>query len=343
MIFNVRFACLALVVSAALTTGCSTSSSNGPGTTTPSPTVTTHISAAAGGTVADAAGTATLTIPGGALAGDLDITLATTAAESGTATSVVYNFGPEGTKFSTPATLVLKLPSSSAVPSGMTPSLATYDGTKWAPITGSTFANGAVSGPVAHFSKFTIVFINGQVVLQSSCGDVVANFVKCGGDVTGTWGFTDYCIENTTIGADPTDGGCPGFLYASTITPSGTFTFNTGGTYSSSTLALSQDVTETIPTTCLGGEVCVSDGGILKGGTCATTGANCVCTLSQSGSSAAKTGSYSVDSTGDTITIDTGSTPAEYCIKGNTLTIAGRDTSDGGTGQIAQAFVLTKQ
>ncbi len=343
MKFNRHFVGLALVVGS-IAAGIACSSSSGGGTPT-SPTtgsVTQHISAAAGGTVSDAAGTATLSIPAGALAADLDITLATTAAETGTVSSV-YNFGPEGTKFATPATLVLAMPSGTTVPSGKTASLATYDGTKWAAIAGSTFASGKVSGPVAHFSKFTIIFVDGQVIAQNSCSDVVTNFHPCGGSVLGTWSFTDWCAANSVVGQDPTDGGCPGYGLTEDVTPSGTITFNGDGSYSNTAITLSASIVETIPTSCLdvaGAKTCDATSLHFNedGGTCATTGANCVCSATGSGDpQAAKTGTYTTGV--NTLTTDNGS-PTDYCITGTTLVAADKNP-DGGAPTFA--YVLTKQ
>jgi hypothetical protein len=330
-----RFVGVGLVVGVvAIGVACSSSKTDG-GATTPA-TVTQHISAASGGTVADTAGTATLSVPGGALGADLDITLATTAAESGTATSV-YNFGPEGTKFATPATLVLKLPTSSPVPSGMTATLATYDGTKWAPIEGSTFANGQVTGPVAHFSKFTIVFVNGEAVVTNSCSDKVTSFHACGGAISGAYTFTDWCFPSSSLGGDPTDGGCPGFSVVADATPSGSITFNGDGTYSNTAITVTGNVTWTIPSSCLGAvKTCDPTSLNIKNGACNVTGANCVCTSainSQSGNASSSTWSTS----GTTITID--GKPYDYCVSGSTVEVLVPD----GKGGTQVLYVLTKQ
>src|SRR6185312_3576726 len=115
-----RFVGVAALVAASMFAACSSSKSTGGNPPAGAgQSVTQHITAAQGGVVADPQGTSKLTIPPGALSADLDITLNTTAAENGTV-SVVYNFGPEGTKFATPASLVINVPSDASVPSGMT-------------------------------------------------------------------------------------------------------------------------------------------------------------------------------------------------------------------------------
>ena len=70
--------------------------------TTPTNTTSVAITAAAGGTVA--LGSATLTIPAGALAADTTITVASEAPAAGlpdasTLAGLTYDFGPDGTTF----------------------------------------------------------------------------------------------------------------------------------------------------------------------------------------------------------------------------------------------------
>ena len=194
----------------------------------------------------DPGGTATLSIPGGSLKADTDITLATSPRRA--TPRRASRLGSDGTQFSPAASLVIKVPSTVTVPTGMTPTLATYDGTKWAAIEGSTFANGQVTGPVAHFSKFTVIFVNGQVVVTNSCSDIVTQFVACGGDVTGTWNLTDFCEPSSVAGTYSTDGGCPGFALTADITPSGSITFAAAGTYTQTEIDLAVTETETVPT-----------------------------------------------------------------------------------------------
>jgi hypothetical protein len=335
------------VAAAAGSFACSTSNpiaatNKDAGISPPAGPVTQHITAAAGGTVADATGAATLTIPAGSLSADLDITLAETAPQTGTVSNV-YDFGPSGTQFSKPATLVLQMPSGVTIPTGQTPTLATYDGTKWAAITGSSFASGAVSGPVAHFSMYSIILVNGQATVTDSCSSTVTGFTACGGSLVGTWNLTDFCVANGALGGDPTDGGCPGASMTGSITPSGSITFNSDGSYSQSVLNLTLTQTLTIPTSCVpSGKTCdptslninTGDGGTAS---CAVTGANCVCTgTAPQNPSAAKSGTYTTSGTSLT-TDDGGATP--YCVQGTTLTVQ----DPGKSGSPASVIVATKQ
>src|SRR5438105_6493613 len=97
---------LSIGAAAPLVIACSSKSSgSGGGGTTE--TTTTPITAAAGGTVSDKTGNALLSIPGGALSGDTDITLAVSAATSDTV-APIYDFGPDGTQFSKPAALSIR-------------------------------------------------------------------------------------------------------------------------------------------------------------------------------------------------------------------------------------------
>ena len=158
-----------------------------PGSTgTTGDTVTVHVTAAAGGVVEDKSGKAKLSIPPGALAQDTDITLALTA-KTGNAVTDVADFGPDGLQFLKPVQLELKGDATLA-PEGKSLAVAMETAGTFNALPGSTFANGVAKADVAHFTKFSIVVVDGKatLVVPTSCQDARAKFVACGGDPSST-------------------------------------------------------------------------------------------------------------------------------------------------------------
>lgn len=120
-------------------------------------TVSKSIAADAGGSVSDADGVAELTIPASSLAADTVITLTVVTAAGG-AESDIFDFGPDGTTFATPATLAITF--AGTVPEGKTPVVAVLEDATWTPLANPAFASGVVSGSVDHFSEFAVVFVD---------------------------------------------------------------------------------------------------------------------------------------------------------------------------------------
>jgi hypothetical protein len=341
-----------LLGSAGLTAlvACSSDSSSGSsgssGTT--SGTVTVHVTAAAGGTVSDPAGKATLTIPPGAVATDTDITLNVGAAANGSAGSVL-DFGPDGLKFLKPATLTVKT-DGVTVPTGKSVSVAIFDGAAWKPLDGSKFANGTATADVLHFTKYSIVFIDGQVVLQppANCAETASTFTACGGDPSGTWKFADFCIDAKSLGADPFKGNCPQFAASVDYKSDGVVTITgnaSAGTLSTGPSTANTTITYTFPLSCTNA---VTDGGLAtcaeaskSGTTCTDTGSgNCSCVETSSKMSTGDTHGYTAS--GNILTnLDSNGQPSdsgEYCVKGGLLYY--KEIKDGGQGVL---YVLQKQ
>ena len=188
----------------------SSSSSGGSSGGQTGDTVTVRVSAATGGSVSDKDGKAKLDIPAGALAQDTDITLKLTE-KSGAAVIEVADFGPDGLQFLKPATLEFKADATLA-PAGKSLAVAIEEGGTFKAVAGSTYANGVAKAPVEHFTKFTVIVVDGVATLvdPASCQDARAKFVPCGGDPKGTWSFADFCPDPAAFaGSDPTGGKCP--------------------------------------------------------------------------------------------------------------------------------------
>lgn len=117
-------------------------------------TFTQKVTRSAGGTLRTASQGATLTVPPSALAADRDLTVSVTAATADTA-SAIYNFGPDGTFFRSPA--VLRIQGPSTVPAGFRPVLAFQSGGRWNPILGSRVDGQFVTAEVRHFTPYAVV------------------------------------------------------------------------------------------------------------------------------------------------------------------------------------------
>jgi hypothetical protein len=146
------------------------------------------ITTAAGGKLM--IGGATLTIPAGALAADKTLTVtvrAPGAGDPGSANIVgnIYELGPNGTTFVVP--VALTLPLATTVPSDKKAVVAYLDAAsgQWFPVA-TTVGAGAVTGRIAHFSEYAVLQIPKDEQCPFSGG--------CGGNVEGTWQFTQSCV-----------------------------------------------------------------------------------------------------------------------------------------------------
>jgi hypothetical protein len=194
------------------------SSSSGSSTTsTPAAATGKRITAAAGGTVSDPSGTATLTIPPGALDKDTDITLSVLAASGGVLGSV-YDFGPNGTTFKTAAKLDIKADAALA-PAGKTLAIGIGSGATFVALDGSTSAAGVVSAPVPHFTSFGVIAVGGSTATDAgtdapvsggNCafkGTFTMQKYLCGTtDVTAQW--KTVVPTETLVVTDKAGGGC---------------------------------------------------------------------------------------------------------------------------------------
>jgi ZU5 domain len=146
---KVRFVSAVLVVGVALIACSSSSSTSSPGGTGPGQTTpTTQTIGSAGGTVS-AAGVV-LTIPAGALSSDTPISITANAAAipaGYTGLSPLFAFGPDGTKFASPATIAFTTSSP-----GTNPTVYWSNDTGGYDALATTLIANGVSAQVQHFS-----------------------------------------------------------------------------------------------------------------------------------------------------------------------------------------------
>jgi hypothetical protein len=293
------------------------------------------ISAAEGGEISDAKGEVTLKIPAGALAKDTEISLVVRGPEAGSQSSV-YDFGPEGTKFSKPATIAIKL--ASAPPQDKKAVVAVYDGSQWKPLTGGGSDGTSVTGNVEHFSKFAIIFVDGKVV-ASACEDVVKNFTACGGNPQGMWKFRDLCAALPIgSGQNPFTQLCPDAKFEAEVKIDGVMTISATDISHNGLKTTSTSIVR-MPPSCYGAiqaSTCADVGTRLQAGTCAEESGVCVCRKSQTSDTPAETKPYTIDGN----TIKSGSSTQEFCVKGSTLELSNINSQ---TNMRESVIVLEKQ
>ena len=115
---------------------------------------------AAGGTARSADGNAAITVPAGALGAGVAITIDEDPAPPGDAIGKGYDFGPDGTTFSTAATITIGY-DPDTLPGGdeSNLTLGRYNGSDWMPVAGATLdaVQNRVSGPVTGFSVYAVI------------------------------------------------------------------------------------------------------------------------------------------------------------------------------------------
>ena len=114
---------------------------------------------AAGGSVSEPGGRATLTVPANALSSAVTITITTAAATPAGAIGTAYEIGPSGTVFATPASLRLRY-DNSAIPAGTSLAqlrVATVRNGEWVPLPTTAGAGSELVGEVPHLSVFGVI------------------------------------------------------------------------------------------------------------------------------------------------------------------------------------------
>lgn len=285
------------------------------------------ITAAKGGKVV--LGKASLSIPAGSLASDATITVETSAPSSDLPDSdkvkgMVYDFGPDGTKFSEPAKLTLPSAGEPAADEEAVIAWLDTDKMAWQDLATTVNADGSLTAEVTHFTNFAVIF-NG--LASSDC-----DFSACGGDIVGTWAVTGVCAEIAEAVIDV----CPNAVATLDITLTGTATFNADGTRSTDftsentiTYTLDAQCLNTItmnmpPATCdaLSKEADPASG---DGPTTCTGDPTvaCTCVATNPETTEMKTGTYSID--GSTLVskddTDNSMTVAQFCVKGTELRV----------------------
>ncbi len=282
------------------------------------------IVAADGGEVKTESGNATVNLPAGALTEDTEISIEVAPAEADTAASV-YDFKPDGQQFEKPVTISLAFDGEAG--ENKKAVLGTYDeeAKKWVEVPNSALAGGVVSGDVNHFSKYSIIIVDDQVVLVSECADLLTNFQACGGDPTGDWDFTDLCFPPEMLGSNPFAESCPEAKVDFEVTWNANISFKGDGTTEMLFSGTSMESTYDIPLSCLTAPMDCATLGEQIESPCEETGGNCVCnakTDNVNENPEPELGGWSVN--GDKLTLvddDGESTDNPFCVEGDTMRI----------------------
>lgn len=111
-----------------------------------------------GGTVVTSDAAASITIPPGALGANTTISITPTTSHPTGSTGTVYDFGPSGTQFSSPVTIIFNYKDADIVGAEANMQMAYVDNGKWVTIPSTVdAANNKLSGTVNHFTNFGIV------------------------------------------------------------------------------------------------------------------------------------------------------------------------------------------
>ena len=271
-------------------------------------TTSTSITASAGGSVTTPGDTATLTIPAGALSADTVITAAELPA-TGDALVPIVELGPEGLTFDPPATLSFTF--DGTVPTGKKVVVAVQGSSGFEAIAASVEDGGVVSAPVAHFSKYTLIFVADGGVIAGTCPTVTA----CGGDIVGTWDLQDLCFVDQGQPPPVPPEWCPEASGSIEQIWEGTVVF-TASDITTTFAGITTQTTIIYPLACMtaAGTTCAE----ALDGSCTVVGTDCVC----SGSDTMPGGTFSqgitVDTAAGTFTMADGST-GTYCVTGDVL------------------------
>jgi hypothetical protein len=183
------------------------------------------------------------------------------------------------------------------------------------------------------------------------CGQVQ----PCGGDLTGTWSFTNTCLTSKGI-TDGEAASCAGVTFTVTaLSASGTLTFNADMTYTATSLmnggTLDYNVPASCASSCSGLAANLQAGSGVQSATCSGS-SDCSCTVvkaetfSETGTYTTSGSTFSLTPTGGGASRITGSIGAAspYCVQGTTLhAIAAPTVTATGQAAIDQDTIGIKQ
>ena len=158
---------------------------------------------------------------------------------------------------------------------------------------------------------------------QSS--DCLQPFIACGGDPTGAWQISSYCVDGVATNGTAVypDYNCPGATLTTETTVAGTFDLASTGRYSVGVSATGT-FTYDIPSACLDGYSCGDIVESVGANECNPNGGGCLCTgdipeYYDYGS--AESGDWTTDGTALILVDDAygNATDLDFCVDGNVL------------------------
>ena len=282
-----------------------------------------EVVAAVGGTVSTDSGSASVTIPKGALVADTEITI-TVAAGSGDAQTDVYELGPDGLLFLEPVTVSIRYDADPGANRAAV--LAFREGGSWVQVPASQTVGALVTGEVRHFSEFTVIVVNESVLVQSACEDYATGYSACGGDLTGSWKYRDTCFEDVFIDTDSeVNAICADAVGMVELITQGNIEIdNSTVTYSNGTMTLR--VTGLAPLACLEDMACsdVPSEVLTDDWSCSVVGGACQCRFEDIWELPTDPVPYTLTNSGTGLEFDYGDwvEKMSFCVQGNQLVIA---------------------
>lgn len=169
---SIRFASLLAACFTTTALACASSSvpsgTSGGSTAAPTPAAPeTVVTSSAGGTITADDGKAILSVPAGAVAADVNVTVSVAARADATA-SAIYTYKPAGTVFAVPASVSISTANIS-VPAGKTLGLAVKRDGVWQRISDAKSTTTKIEGPVTTLGELSLVFFDAAP--KSSCED----------------------------------------------------------------------------------------------------------------------------------------------------------------------------
>lgn len=298
-------------------------SGTGGGGNTNSGEFTAAMTAAEGGTLESDDGQVRLTVPAGALAEDTTLSVSINDAANGSQ-SAVYDFGPDGLEFLMPVTLDIEF--AGTPPEGQMAAIAVEEGGEWVALAGSALADGRITAPVEHFSRFAVVWVDGGFT-ATGCG-VEGEYMSCGGDPTGAWTITGGCLLGGNF--DPFDGMCMGATFEVDWIIEGSVNFADGMVTTNFTRQVFEN-TSTVPKDCFPQAMGSCEPFAMGGSECEDTGDACACTSSMERPGGEETSTYRID--GNDMIFDEGTDDEQrvsFCVSGDSISIfiAGDEDDD---------------
>jgi hypothetical protein len=260
----------------------------------------------------------------------------------------VYELGPKGTTFAKDVELKFDL-KGVKVGKNRRASVAELDEetNTWKTLPDSKVVDGNVVATTKHFSLYTVLLDEAESASEPVACD--ADFVPCGGDLTGAWEFTSGCISAYSQGTPtPVFSGdaCDTAFSSFSVTVSGSAHF---GTEQDTNIDQVVVVTSSlsIPLACLaqisqaGGTsfTCDNFGGVVEGRNCTQSSSSGDIPTMVQGTYMAQDGVLTIQSSDDYLLLGLGTLnpDIDYCVRGDTLTLRLRDSESGGEPQVYEA------
>lgn len=260
----------------------------------------------------------------------------------------VYELGPKGTTFNKDIELKFDL-KGVKVGKKQQARVAELDEetNTWKMLPGSKVVDGQAVANTKHFSFYTVLLEETGGASEPLVCD--ADFVPCGGDLTGTWEFTSGCITGFSQGTPmPVLSGdtCDAAFSSLSVVVSGSAEFGTEHEVDIDQVVVVNS-SFSIPLACLaevsqaGGTpfTCDTLAGVVEGRNCTQSNTSGEIPSMVEGTYMTQDGTMTIESSGGFVVLglSTLNPNIDYCVRDDKLTLRLRDTTSGGEPQVYEA------